>query len=472
MSEENAAPETDPGFRGDGYVEISVDEDGMTARAAFTPPAPGGNPITRGYVEHALKEQGIHHGIEWEATDEAIEACGEGAAHIHEVIVARGTSPVSHLPSHYVLHPSFAAIRNTAEIAATDPVAALHAGHGLPVAFSGQVVALLESERPGELGTNVYGEQVPFEDEQPASITAGKNTRTEGDRIVAAKSGLLEITDGVVSVARDLTLSCDIDNSTGNISFPGNLTLSGTVHDRFRLWVGGDLETKEVLDASEVFCRGKLTAPGGIIGKGTALVRSRGKVRAKFVESCTVESKSAVYVENFCYHARVLALDRLATGGHGKIVGGEVRTAHGVVADEIGNKAGLETRIVVGMDFIVERKLEQTKRQIEKLQRAIAKLDGRLASTDSSRLHNRRLRLAEKLNEYQVILSNLVGKLDRNERAQVVARSAVHTGTVVEICRAVTVVEDELGPSVFRLDPASGRIRVSPPEGGDEVEID
>jgi uncharacterized protein (DUF342 family) len=476
MSEESTrGPEAGPAIRGDGRVEITIDEDVMSARALLTPASSDGRPVTRGYIEQLLLREGVTHGIDWQAIDAAVEECTShvpGAERPGEVTIARGTPPVARVRSHFSLHPSFAAVRELIDQASVDPAAALHQARSLPVAFGGQTVAVLESERAGTPGTNVRGEAVPFDDAPVESLSAGRNTRLQGDRIVAAKSGLLRISKSELVVERDLSLNCDVDNSTGDISFPGNLALSGTVADGYRLWVGGDLQAKETLDAHEVFCRGGLSAAGGIIGKRRALVRCRGKVRGKFVESCTVESKSSVFVESFCYNARIMCLDRLVMGQHGKIVGGEVRTAHGVSADEIGNRAEVATRIVVGSDFIIARKLLITKEKIESLQASIDRVDRRLAERPSESLRNRRLRLAEKLSGHTVVLENLVKKLDRNEQATVVARSAVYPGTVIEICRAIYTVEEAMGPSLFRLDVPAARIVVEAPSGDVDGELE
>ncbi|MFW6223867.1 MAG: DUF342 domain-containing protein [Spirochaetota bacterium] len=476
--EDTSRSDTGAAVRGDGRVEITIDEDVMSARALLTPASPGGRPVTRGYIEQLLLREGVSHGIDWPLVDTAVEACDSyvpGAERPGEVVIARGTPPVARVRSHFTLHPSFAAIRELIEKASVDPAAALRHSRSLPVAFAGQTLAVLEDERPGVPGTNVRGETVPFEDAPVVSLSAGRNTRLEGDRIVAAQSGLLRISKGELLVERNLALNCNVDNSTGDISFPGNLALSGTVADGYRLWVGGDLHAQEALDAHEVFCRGELAAAGGIIGKKRALVRCRGKVRAKFVESCTVESKSSVFVESFCYNARIMCLDRLVMGQHGKIVGGEVRSAHGVSADEIGNRAEVATRVAVGSDFITARKLVDTKRKIESLQASIVRVDRRLAERadrPSASLRNRRLRLVEKLDGYTVILENLVKNLDRNEQATVVARSAVYPGTVIEICRAIYAVEEAMGPSVFRLDIPAGRIVVETPSGEVDGELE
>ena len=463
-----AAGSPRPAFRGDGYVEVTVAEDGMSARATFYPHAPGGQPVTRGYVEQMLKHAGVFHGVDWDAVDEAVNACSNEGEPRQDFVIARGTAPKPHVPAHYTLYGTLAGKRSAIDEAGRDPAGVLRRHHELPVVLAGHTVAELEPDRPGEFGVDVSGEYVVFGEDEPEPLSSGENTSDRGDRIVAEESGLLRIDGGKISVEQDLALSCDIDNATGDISFPGNLSLSGTVHDGFGLWIGGDLATKEVLDAHEVFCRGQLTAVGGIIGKQHGLVRSRGKVRAKFVESCTVESKSAVYVERSTYNADILSLDRVVTGKHGKLVGGEIRAAHGVTAEEIGNDAEIHTVIAVGTDFIIGRKLKQVKGKIESLQLEIDRVDKRMAAHPSRELEERRLRLAEKRQEYTVILSNLVGKLDRDEHAKVVARSTVHRGSIIEICRATFVVEETRGPTTFRLDTTSGRIVVESPEEGEE----
>ncbi|MFW5843513.1 MAG: FapA family protein, partial [Spirochaetota bacterium] len=230
------------------------------------------------------------------------------------------------------------------------------------------------------------------------------------------------------------------------------------VHDGFRLWIGGSIVSTGVVDAYEVFCRKDLIAKDGIIGRQRALVRVAGRVQAKYVENCTVESKSSVYIHATVFNSRIFTLDRLVMAEKGRLIGGQVRCAHGVVTDEIGNEAGVVTEVITGIDFIVERKLAAAKEKFQELTLELQKLDKTLTRGSSAELQKRRAMLSDAVYKYSVLMSTLVSKLDRNEDAPVVARKAVYPGTVVEICRSSFRVEEPRGPTRFRLDRDSGRV--------------
>ncbi len=54
---------------------------------------------------------------------------------------------------------------------------------------------------------------------------------------------------------------------------------------------------KSNVDATDILCRKNLVVDKGIIGRKEAMVRVGGKITARFIENCHVESKSGIEVE-------------------------------------------------------------------------------------------------------------------------------------------------------------------------------
>mgnify|MGYP006297290849 FL=1 len=172
------------------------------------------------------------------------------------------------------------------------------------------------------------------------------------------------------------------------------------------------------------------------------------------------------------FNSRFFSLDRLVMAEKGKLIGGQVRCAHGVVTDEIGNEAGVTTEILTGIDFIVERKLSAAKEQFQALTLQLQQLDRVLAENPTEALQKRRAKLSDAVYKYSVLMSTLVSKLDRNEDAPVIARKAVYPGVTVEICRSAFRVEEPLGPTRFRLDRDSGRVVAEDFAEGDKEDLE
>ncbi len=452
------APEHATAMGRDSRFRVTVAEDNLSAMADFLPARGDGAPLAREYIETILSTNGVLSGIDWQVIDDAVEECNHHGQARLGVIVARGRPPVRLNPQHLVLQPKFAP-RDNPDVPVEKGGRIDHrASRKLPIVMAGETIAREEPEMPGIDGIAVDGSPIPHGRREIMLLKPGENTARKEDQVVATKSGMVILKGEEFRVEENLHIKGDVDYHTGSITFPGNLTLAGTIHDGFRLWIGGSIVSKGVIDAHEVFCRKDLIAKDGIIGRNRALVRVAGRIQAKYVENCTVESKSSVYIQTTVFNSHIFTLDRLVMAEKGKLIGGQVRCAHGVVTDEIGNEAGVTTEVVTGIDFIVERKLAAAKEKFQQLTLELQKLDKSLSQSPSAEKQRRRALLSDAVYKYSVLMSTLVSKLDRNEDAPVIARKAVYPGTVVEICRSSFRVEERRGPTRFRLDRDSGRV--------------
>ncbi len=452
------APEHATAMGRDSRFRVTVAEDNLSAMADFLPALGDGELLGREYIETILSTNGILSGIDWQVIDEAIEECNKHSQARLGVIIARGRPPVRLNPQHLVLEAKFAPRDNPAVPVEKGGRVNHRAARHLPIVMAGETIAREEPEMPGIDGVAIDGSPIPHGRREIMLLKPGENTARQDDRVVATKSGMVVLKAEEFRVEENLQIKGDVDYHTGSITFPGNLYLSGAVHDGFRLWIGGSIVSTGVVDAYEVFCRKDFIAKDGIIGRQRALVRVAGRVQAKYVENCTVESKSSVYIQATVFNSRIFTLDRLVMAEKGRLIGGQVRCAHGVVTDEIGNEAGVVTEVITGIDFIVERKLAAAKEKFQELTLELQKLDKILTRSLSEELQKRRAMLSDAVYKYSVLMSTLVSKLDRNEDAPVVARKAVYPGTVVEICRSSFRVEEPRGPTRFRLDRDSGRV--------------
>jgi len=445
----------------DSVVTIMMGEDRLIAFGSFAPARSGGQQLTEEYVASVLEQEGISIGVDWPRIREAIETCNVEARPLAGVPVAFGRPPVQVNPEHFQIEPRFLHVHEHLTAAANGRVDH-RTRHYFNIVRKGETIAHLEPEMRGIDGVDLTGELIPHGTLERKIRQNGKNTALHEGVVTATCGGMLLTDENTFWVEETLKLDKDVDYGVGNLSFPGNVLLGGGIKDGFRLWIGGSVAAKNTLDVHELFCRKDLTAAAGIIGRGAALVRAGGRVKSKFIEHCQLESKSSVYIQTEVFNSRVYTLDRLATGDKGRIIGGEVRSAHGVTANQIGNEAEVQTTIVTGIDFIVQRRIERIKARHQELTLMLQKLDERLRERPTSALLERRARLYDATYKYSVQMSTLITRLDRNEHAEVVARTRVYPGVVVEICRASFAVKEVLGPTRFHLDKAGGRVVCEP----------
>lgn len=439
----------------DGFVEISIGEDGMTASATFLPPTGSGRLLEPDLVDTLLESRNIIHGVDTAAVGEAVFFVNTERRIRESVILARGTPPISARPAYFELIASATKNRpswGSEERAEYKEVSLL------PVVQQGEVVARLIPEKEGAPGMTVTGTEIPFGTESVSPLQPGDHTRLVDDQVIAEIGGQLQIRDNSFHIADRLEITGDVGFETGSIEFPGDVVLKGEVKDGFHIWAGRSISSSVTVDVSEVYCRGDFASTAGIIGRGKSLLRCGGKVQARFASSCYVESKSSVFLNNYAYQCHIGCQDRLATGKTGRIVGGLVTTANGVRAHALGNQASVPTLVRTGIDFIAERKLRLITEKHQAVTLRLQRLEVAAGDDPSDRQIDILHQLEDRRNRLAMEMGDVAEALDSNEDAQVAVDGPVYPGVRIQICRSTYAVEQPLKNVRFRLDKTSGQV--------------
>ncbi|MFW5828007.1 MAG: DUF342 domain-containing protein [Alkalispirochaeta sp.] len=439
----------------DGFVEIFIGEDGMAVTATFLPPMGSGRLLEPDTVYTLLESRNIVHGVDQEAIGEAVFSVNTDRRLREEVIVARGTPPQSARPSYYEL---IAPVDKSRPSWSNDERAEYKNVTLLPVVHQGEVLARLIPEKEGIPGMSVTGDEIPFGTESVTQLQPGNNTRVVDDEVIAEIGGQLQLRDNAFHVEDHLEITGAVGFETGSIEFPGDVVLRGEVKDGFHIWAGRSISSTVTVDVSEVYCRGDFSSAGGIIGRGKALLRSGGKVQARFASTCFVESKSSVFLNSYVYQSHIGCQDRLATGKTGRIVGGVVTTVNGVRAHALGNQASVPTLVRTGIDFIAERKLRLITEKHQSVTLRLQRLEAAAGEDPSDRQLDILHQLEDRRNRLAIEMGEVAEALDANEDAQVAVDGPVYPGVRVQICRSTYVVEQTLTNVRFRLDKASGQV--------------
>jgi uncharacterized protein len=452
------------GMDRDAHLELNISEDAMTCTGTFTPALGNGQLLTPDYLDAVLEAKNISFGMLSEEVAEVMFAVNTERRVREDVVVARGSSPVSARPAFFrVLHE---AKPDRASFAHDSDRIDYKQQSRLPVVRKGQTIARRVPAREGKVGYNVRGDEIPYTTLPVDQVMPGKNTHVEDDRIVATIGGQMQTKDGQVVVEDELVIAGDVSYETGSIEFPGDVVLKGEVRDGFHIWAGGAITAANTVDVSEIYCRKDFTSAGGIRGRDRALLRCGGRVQSRFIGNCYVESKSSVFVKQYVYHSTVSTLDRFAMGNRGRVIGGILTAAEGVRCYTLGNAARAATTVRVGTNFIVERKLEACRDKYQAYTLKQQKLASQLTDDPTDRQVDILHRLEASRTELATQMGDLAGELDRYEHAEVIVDGDVHPGVHIQICRAVMVVEELMKRRRFYLDKNAGRVVAEPLAAG------
>jgi uncharacterized protein len=439
----------------DGYAELKVSEDRMTAAASFYPSVGGGKQVEFLEVKELVIAKGLRFGINWDVVKSSLAACNATRRTLVGVEVAHGRRPVDEIPARLEIDASLLK-KETAESpdAQTVDFKAIS-----PFRFvrKGDVLARITPRIEGIAGIDVTGAVVAYGKAPVNSPRPGKNTVVQGGTVVAQCDGRFVVGEESFWVSEVLEIHGDVDYSTGHIDFAGDVIVQGQIKQGFKVKAGGSLTCAKLIDASEIICGGDLETGQGILGRMQGTVKVGGKVRAKFIENCYLEARGDVMVTTGCLNSVINTLGVVATGPKGVIIGGKLYAQKGVSAFQIGSAAGVRTEIHCGVDYRVQQKLSWIRDRNIELALKLKEVEAMLASKGQNpRLVELRDKLKAAIRAMNDSAKGSIASLTKDEGAAVTAKGEIHHGVFVEICHVPMIVAHPMVKVRLVLDKAFG----------------
>lgn len=243
-----------------------------------------------------------------------------------------------------------------------------------------QAICNITLPEEGKPGVRVDGKVVEPKRVTAAKIPRGANTTVteDGLQLVATMSGHLEYVNGAFTVKPLLEIRGDVDYSTGNIDFQGDVHVFGDVRENFELKATGNITVDGLVEAAVVEAGGDLLITRGVVGDNRALLRSKGNVRVKYLENCVVYAGQGVYADCIMT-SQIFSDDTVSvTTGRGSIIGGAVTAAYVIKAQMIGAQSGRRTELTLGILPYVQSEMQNALEDLEAIAKENRELDRQL----------------------------------------------------------------------------------------------
>ncbi len=329
----------------DGAFTLEVSRDGMEARLRVMP-AWGGKAVTPDEIQAEIKNKEIAFGVDEEALNAALRETREDS----EYIVAKGIPAVAGSDGDimYLFERELKAVPKELEDGRVD-----YRELNLIVNVTkGTVLAEKIPATEGTSGRNIFGKEIPAKRGRELPLPAGKGVvRSEdGMKLIAETDGCPVVAGKQLKVLPVYEIKGDVDFTTGNIYFMGNVIVRGSIKSGFKVVASGNVEIYQGIEDARVEAEGKILVKRGIAGQGKAIVKAGDEIMSKFIQNAEVRTKESIQTEA-CFHSTVLAGKKITVGGkRGLIVGGLVRAGLEVNAKTVGSPYATPTEIQVGID--------------------------------------------------------------------------------------------------------------------------
>lgn len=454
----------------DATVTVTVSPDKMKAYVTFTPPD-NGRMLTLEEVLEELSKNGVKYGI----NRTNLETLIKYPVYNETICVAEGKPPVNGRSGKVEFH--FDVNREVKPTILDDGRVDFRELNLIQNVEQGEILCTLIPPTPGTPGKTVAGTDVPALDGKPVALPRGRNVSIseDGSKLIANISGQISYIDGKVSVFATHEVKADVDNSTGNISFIGNVAVRGNVLSGFTIEAGGNVEVMGVVEGAVIKAGGDIILRRGMQGMGKGILISGGDIIARYVENSNIEARNDIKAEAIM-HSNVKCGNKLELSGRkGLLVGGTCKVGKEIVAKVIGSHLATVTDIEVGVDPTVRERFKAVKDEIIQIETDLRKaeqaitilkkmeLAGTLTPEKKEMLAKSmrtKVYFSSRLVELKDEFTQLEAKLQQDAYGKIRCYNIIYPGTKVAIGSCMMYVKENLHYCTLYRDGAD--IRVGP----------
>jgi len=347
----------------DASFVLEIDADAMHAWVTVTP-ASGGKALELDDIYLQLGEAGVTFGVDRKAVS---AACSGGAG--ERFLVAVGVPPEKGQDAQFEL------LINDAR----DRTPHLD-GHGMidfrdlgaiPTVHADQHLMRRIPATSGVFGHTVRGnalEPVPGRNEGFAEHLIGAYVATDDANLLCAIYTGQPVRCGNAVNVEPVFQVRNVNVATGNLSFDGTINIEGEVLPGMKVHATGDIIVGGVIDGAELDAGGDIRISGGIIAK--AHVRAGGSVSARFVENAQIIAGTTIAIDDTALQSDLQANNQIIVGlkspQRGRLAGGSARAMMLVQAPILGSSTGGVTRLLLGVNPVLEAQYRDLLAKIEK----------------------------------------------------------------------------------------------------------
>ena len=377
----------------DAVCHVYVSKDKLVAWCFAFPPYAGGEEMGSAMLACALEKAGVKTGIDPQSMVEIFRQ----VRYLRLIPVAFG-QPETEGKDGYVTE-KYPRELSREVVIDEHGVADYRAMNYVQLIKKDSVICEITPPVEGTPGMRLDGKPIMPRTVQAAKVPCGVNTTLteDGLRLIATMDGHLEYSNGAFYVRPVLEIRGDVDYSTGNIDFIGDVQIAGDVRENFSVRATGSITVDGIVEAASVESGGDMTITRGVVGDNRAVLKCGGVFRVKYLENSRVYAGGSVYAD--CIMTSEVYSDQSieVVEGRGSIIGGTLTAGELIRANMIGAQSGRKTELTLGVLPYTEHAREMLRKSVNEIEREIEMIEGERRRMeimgDKAKAEERRARL-------------------------------------------------------------------------------
>lgn len=447
-----------------GDAHVYIDKDKLSAYIEIAPPSGDGIPCTLERVKKRLLEKNVVYNIDEDKIKKALDEKNWGKT----FVIAQGVAVVHGIDAKIKYIKS----SNTLAPAIKEDGRVDYRSLGIINNVSkGQLLAEKIPPVSGKAGKTVQGQDIKPRNGKDMVLPKGKNTvcNKENTKLYAAIDGHLKMNDNKFVVEAVFELPSDVDYSSGNIDFVGDVIIHGNIASGFSVKARGNIYVQGFIEGAEVIAGGNIEVKGGIKAGLKVLVKASKDILVRFVENAYLEAGNDIIVSEAIMHSHIKAGGNvIVKDKKAMIVGGVVQASNMVEARSIGSHLATQTIIEVGVNPYFRDEYQQLLKMKKIKKKSFDNLNHNLQLIQRSNVdpqdlpEKRREQLIKILDDYKKVHGELLEceerirklelEFEKAQHAKVRASEVVYPGVRVSIGSLIYIVNDLTQYAQFILE--------------------
>lgn len=335
--------------------------------------------------------------------------------------------------------------------------------------------------KKGEPGKDVFGGAISPKNADPVSLPeyddSIKFVEEKGEaKFYAGVSGELSRYDNKLLISSLKSIHNDIDELSGDITFPGNLIITGDIKDGRKIKAAGDLTITGNAEKSLLYSETAVRLHGGINGKGSGTVWSKHSTELNYAENARIFSGGNIKIANYCFKCLVKTNGTLSlTDMPGVLLGGSINAAKGISVKELGAKKTIRTIVSFGQDYLIKDEIEVREKEMFENNAELETIDKKLNSKDTAEdieeLRNRKVKLIKRNSALTIRIFNLKENFETHIPSKIIVSGVAYPGVVLESHGRYFEIMETHHHVFFEFDEKTGQIICLPINDDEETEV-
>lgn len=341
----------------DGHCEIKISENRMVATMDAYPAYGDGKFLTVSFVLEKMEELGITYGILENKIKSFIDLCKIQLKPMKDIAIAEGLEPVEGLDADIDI--KFSQEENVSDLTVLpDGRVDYRRKTNIPIVKKDSLLAIIGEPTAGTDGMDVLGNIIKAKAGDKAVLYPGQNVHYDEDskEFRAAIDGLPSLNKNIISVFQQYVVPGDVDFSTGNIEFDGNLIINGSILSGFEVKATGDVMVLKNVEGGTIEAGRDSKVSGGVIGGEQSKIVCGRDFYANHLQNAYVEAQGDVYIRKSSFQSEIYSTGSIIMkSDKGAFVGGTAIALNEIDVKLIGSISGTKTKVIAGQDYLIRK---------------------------------------------------------------------------------------------------------------------